>query len=143
MKVYFHGRLWCARSSDSLPLLPDGVIGDDVYLPGWLTERYGFDAMRLDYRARVYFHPNDSLIRHWKVYRRIHEDRKLVYSIDAFKPYVDACPLKLDWTYIVKACPFQEVLYFILYAILVRIEKFTYRFSRYNVSYWQYNKREV
>jgi len=143
LKVYFHGRLWCARSSLSIPLLPHGVIGDDVYLPGWLIQHYGPASMRLDYRAKVRFHPNDSLTRHWKVYRRIFEDRNLVYAIDGFKSYADACPLKLDWEYIFKTSPLHETVYFLLYAALVRFEKLSYKFSAYDAAYWQYSKKEV
>ncbi len=143
LKVYFHGRLWCARTAQSIPLLPQGVIGDDVYLPGWLLNHYGPRSMRVDYRAHVRFHPNDSLVRHWKVYRRIHEDRKLVYTIKGFEEYAEACPLKLDWKYILKTCPIHEIIYFMLYAVLVYIEKLTYRLSPYRAVYWQYRKKEV
>ncbi len=143
LKVYFHGRLWCARSSQAIPFLPQGVIGDDVYLPGWLLQHHGPRSMRLDYRAKVRFHPNDSLARHWKVYRRIYEDRKLVYSTPEFKEYVEACPLRLDWKYILRTCPMSEVGYFILYATLVRIEKLSYKYSTYDSLYWQYGTKET
>lgn len=143
LKVYFHGRLWCARTPQSIPLLPQGIIGDDVYLPGWLLKEHGPNSMRLDYRARVWFHPNDSLLRHWKVYRRIHEDRHIVYSIDGFEEYADACPLKLDWKYIINTCPLNEAIYFIIYAAVVAVEKFSYKFAPYDTTYWQYSKKEV
>lgn len=143
LKVYFHGRLWCARTTQSLPLLPQGVIGDDVYLPGWLLQHYGPTSMRLDYRAIVRFHPNDSLVRHWKVYRRIYEDRKLVYTIRDFEEYANACPLKLDWSYILSECSAKEIMYFTLYAALVKFEKVSYRLSTYDASYWQYSKKEL
>lgn len=143
LKIYFHGRLWCARTAQSIPLLPQGVIGDDVYIPGWLLRYHGVGSMRLDYRAKVWFRPNDSLTRHWKVYRRIYEDRRAVYSIKDFNEYAEACPLQLDWKYILRSCPINEILYFLVYAIIVRIEKASYRFSAYNETYWQYSKKEV
>lgn len=143
LKVYFHGRLWCARTPQSIPLLPQGVIGDDVYLPGWLLRHHGVGSMRLDYRAKVWFHPNDSLVRHWKVYRRIYEDRKIVYSLKNFDEYAEACPLRLDWKYILQSCPVNEALYFLVYAALVRAEKISYKFSAYDEAYWQYSKKEV
>ncbi|MEO5949477.1 MAG: glycosyltransferase family 2 protein [Candidatus Saccharimonas sp.] len=143
LKVYFHGRLWCARTAISIPLLPPGVIGDDIFLPAWLFQRYGQSSMRLDYRANVWFHPNDSLTRHWRVYRRIFEDRNIVYTMDGFESYASACPLKLDWGYILTTCPLRESIYFMCYALLVRFEKFSYKFSAYNASYWQYSKKEI
>lgn len=143
LKVYFHGRLWCARTSSSIPVLPADVIGDDVYLPGWLLSQYGPSSIRLDYRAKVHFHPNDSLIRHWKVYRRIHEDRNIVYHIKDFDEYAKACPLKLDWAYIFQHCSLDERLCFLAYAIIVSIEKLSYRFTSYSPAYWQYSKKEL
>jgi glycosyltransferase involved in cell wall biosynthesis len=142
LKIYFHGRLWCARTASILPLLPECVIGDDVYLPGWLIKTHGKKSMRLDYRAEVYYHPNDSLQRHWKVYRRIHEDREIVYGISGFEEYAQACPLKLDWKYIVRSCPPNEILYFLLYHGIVTIENLSYRWVRYNPSHWQYDRKE-
>ena len=143
LKIYFHGRLWCARSTTSIPVLPSSVIGDDVYLPGWLLSTYGPESMRLDYRAKVRFHPNDSLVRHWKVYRRIYEDRNIVYDFKGFDEYAAACPLKLDWQYIAKECSFKEKVYFMIYSLIVTVEKLSYRFSSYDASYWKYNKKEV
>lgn len=143
LKIYFHGRLWVARTPRSIPTLPSEVIGDDVYLPGWLLENHGPSSMRLDYRAKVSFYPNDSLVRHWKVYRRIYEDRNIVYSLKGFGEYARACPLKLDWSYILRTSPPNEKLYFILYTLIVSVEKLSYRFSAYNSSYWQYNKKET
>lgn len=142
LKIYFHGRLWCARSARCLPNLPTDVIGDDVYFPGWLLHHHGFNSMRLDYRAKVFFYPNDSLIRHWRVYRRIHEDRRLVYGIKGFEGYARACPLKLDWRYILTHTRPREVLQFALYASIVFIERLTYRFIEYKPAYWQYEQKE-
>lgn len=143
MKIYFHGRTWCARRSKILPLLPSSVIGDDIYLAGWLIKNYGLRAMRLDYRAKVYYRPNDSLIRHWKVYRRIYEDRNIVFNIRGFEAHTEACPLKLDWGYIFTSCPFKEILYFIAYSALVNFEKVTYMLFKYNPAYWKYEKKET
>jgi len=143
LKVYFHGRLWCARSSTILPLLPLDVIGDDVYLPGWLFHHYGKESIRLDYRAKVSFMPNDSLSRHWKVYRRVFEDRSIVYSIPEFDEYVKSCPLKLDWGYILLRCSAKETMYFAAYSLIVAGEKLSYKWVKYQPNYWQYEKKEV
>jgi glycosyltransferase involved in cell wall biosynthesis len=142
LKIYFHGRLWSSRSSESLPQLPKDVIGDDVYLPGWLLSRYGPESMRLDYRAKVMFHPNDSLTRHWKVYKRIYEDRKIVYETAQFSEYAKACPLRLDWRYILKHNSLSEVIYFTLYAAIVSVEKISYKYTPYSAKYWKYNEKE-
>lgn len=142
LKIYFHGRLWCARSSSHIPLLPPELIGEDVYIPGWLLQKYGPESIRLDYRAKVLFHPNDSLVRYWKVYRRVFEDRKIVYSMQGFDFYAKACPLKLDWNYIKQYCSLQERINFVLYAALAKIVYASYHYTVYNASYWQYGKKE-
>ncbi len=142
MKVYFHGRLWCARSISILPNLPPSVIGDDVFLPGWLLREFGPKSLRLHYGAKVYFHPNYSLRRHWKVYRRIFEDRKIVYSLPGFESYALACPLRLDWSYIFTHCKPHEIPYFLLYATIVWVEKISYVRTRYSLTYWQYESKE-
>lgn len=143
LKIYFHGRLWCMRKSGELPLLPDNAIGEDVYLPGWALKTYGTASIRVDYRAKVYFRPNDSLVRHWKVYRRVHEDRHRIYTTFDFGEYAVNCPLKLDWNYIFTQAPKKELVYFLLYGLLVKIEQVTFKMTVYRDSYWHYQEKEA
>lgn len=143
LKIYFHGRLWCMREAGLLPFLPAGVIGEDVYLPGWLFANYGKDSVRMDYRSKVYFKPNKSLRRHWMVYRRIYEDRRRVYAISEFEEYAQHCPLKLDWKFILTRAPKREVVYFLLYTAIVWAENVSFRMVSYKSHYWQYKRKEI
>jgi glycosyltransferase involved in cell wall biosynthesis len=143
LKIYFHGRLWCMRTSSIVPLLPKDVIGEDVFLPGWVFQNFGTASVRIDYRAKTYFHPNDSLTRHWKVYRRIFEDRHRVYTNFGFDDYAANCPLKLDWKYILTRGPKREIIYFVCYTLLSNIERYTFQKVAYRDSYWQYKEKEV
>lgn len=143
LKIYFHGRLWCIRSTAHLPDLPNHVIGEDVFLPGWILKNYGKKSMRLDYRAKVYFHPNHSLRRHWMVYRRVFEDRKIVYSIPGLQEYAYMCPLKLDWSYILFNCKLNDILQFIIYRLIVRVENISFKMIKYNEKFWQYESKET
>lgn len=143
LKIYFHGRLWCIRRASILPLLPEDAIGEDVFLPGWIFKTFGTDAIRVDYRATVTFRANYSLRRHWKVYRRVHEDRSRVYALPGFEAYARHCPLKLDWKYIMDHVPLRDQVYFALYDGLARVEKLSFKLSRYRDSFWQYEGKEV
>lgn len=143
LKIYFHGRLWAVRMSTLIPTLNDVAIGEDVFLAGWIFNTYGKRSIRVDYRAKVYFTPNYTLRRHWKVYRRIHEDRKLIYGLPGFKDYAEHCRLRLNWSYIFRYVPLRDILLFVAYSIVVRLERVSFAMTRYKTTYWQYSKKEI
>jgi glycosyltransferase involved in cell wall biosynthesis len=143
LKIYFHGRMWCLRRSNMLPIFPSEIVAEDVFMPAWLFNNYGYGSIRLDYRALVYFKPNYSFRRHWKVYRRVHEDRARVYTMTGYEEYAKNCPLRLDWNYIFNQAPKRELVYFVLYTLIAKLEKTSFSMTRYRDEFWQYQEKEL
>lgn len=142
LKTFFHGRLWCARQSLLLSNLTDGVIGDDVFLTVWLYKKYGIGSIRVAYNATTYYTPNYSLRRHWKVYKRIDEDRHRVAALPEYAELQELQRTKLDWRYILAHVPLHDIVLFGVYAGIMAIENFTFAHTAYKESYWHYAKKE-
>ena len=142
-KIYFHGRLWCAVTSKSIPLLHNKVIGDDVYIGQLLHKDHGYKSVRIAYGANCYFRPYCSIARHWKVYKRIHEDKERVRSLPGFEYLYELERTKLNWRYILTGVPLYDVPLFFVYSWLRAIEEYSYGRTAYKKSYWQYAEKEA
>jgi glycosyltransferase involved in cell wall biosynthesis len=142
-KIYFHGRLWCAASSLSIPPLHNKVIGDDVYLNDLLYKMHGHKAIRVMYGANCYFRPYHSIPRHWKVYKRIHEDKERVRALPGLKRFHNLRKTKLNWRYILTSVPVYDIPLFAVYGALRAAEEFSFARTAYKNSYWQYTEKEL
>lgn len=142
LKIFFHGRLWCIRSVDYLVNLPPGVLGDDVFLTAWMYKTYGPGVIRVRYDAKVIYRPYNSFRRHWLVYKRIYEDKKLVASIPGYGDIQKLQKVKLNWEYIIKKVAGVDRLLFVAYATIDILERFSFRFVRYKDSFWSYQDKE-
>lgn len=141
-KIYFHGRLWCAVNSLSVPPLHNKVIGDDVYLNDLLYKTHGHMAIRVMYGATCYFRPYHSISRHWKVYKRIHEDKERVRVLPGIEHFHNLRKTKLNWRYIFTSVPVYDILLFLLFGALRAAEEFSFARTAYKNSYWQYTEKE-
>jgi len=142
LKIYFHGRVWCARQPSMIPLLHSTVLGDDVFLNDWLYTKYGPTALRVIYGANVYFKPNYSLVRHWKVYKRIYEDKERVRILPSYEILHQMRKTHLGWSYIVTRVPFYDAILFSIYGVIRFIEEKSFAHTVYKLSYWQYEEKE-
>lgn len=142
-KIYFHGRLWCAVNSLTIPPLHNKVIGDDVYLNDLLYKTHGYTAIRVMYEANCYFRPYHSIARHWKVYKRIYEDKERVRVLPGIEHFHNLRKTKLNWHYILTSVPVYDVPLFIIFAALRTVEEFSFARTVYKKSYWQYTEKEL
>ena len=140
-KIFFHGRLWCIRNSSLIELMPASAIGDDVYFTPWLYNRYGKRAIRVMYNANTYCAANYSLRRHWKVYRRIYEDKQRTRNVAALREHDIKSTLTLNWSYIA-TLPLRIRLMFYAYGAFRRIERISFRLIPYRDSFWRYDAKE-
>lgn len=143
LKIYFHGRVWCVRQPSMIPLLHSSVLGDDVFLNDWLYTKYGPTALRVIYDANVYFMPNYSLIRHWKVYKRIYEDKERVRILPSYEILHQMRKTHLGWSYIMTQVPYYDAILFGIYGIIRYIEEKSFAHTVYKLSYWQYKEKET
>lgn len=143
LKIYFHGRIWCVRKPAMIPLLDSTVLGDDVFLNDWLYTKYGPTALRVIYSANVYFKPNYSLVRHWKVYKRIYEDKERVRILPNYDILHNMRKTRLGWAYILTHVPFYDASLFIIYGIIRFVEEKSFKHTAYKMSYWQYEEKET
>lgn len=143
LKIYFHGRLWCVRSALDIPLLDGSVLGDDVFLCDWLYVKHGPESLRVIYAANAYFRPHFSIIRHWKVYKRIYEDKQRVRTIPSLEDMHFVRKTKLDWSYINTEVPLYDRILFYFYGALRAVEEYSFSHTVYKASYWLYEDKEV
>lgn len=142
LKTFFHGRLWSVRKSAMMTNLGDTVIGDDVYLTVWVYKKYGPNAIRVRYDANTMYYPYDSFVRHWKVYKRIHEDTKRVLSIPEYEELEELQRTRLDWRYIFTNVPMRDKLLFMVYGTVVKLENVSFGLTKYQENFWQYTDKE-
>lgn len=142
LKIFFHGRFWCVRAISYLVDLPSGVLGDDVFFTAWIYKSYGPGVIRVRYDAKVIYRPYSSLRRHWMVYRRIYEDKRLVSSIPGYKDIQNLQRVKLNWRYIIKNTTSTDKVLFVVYAMIDTLERFSFRFIKYKDSFWSYQDKE-
>lgn len=143
LKIYFHGRVWCIRQPSMIPLLHSSVLGDDVFLNDWLYTKYGPTALRVVYEANVYFIPNYNLVRHWKVYKRIYEDKERVRILPSYELLHQMRKTHLGWFYIVTRVPYYDTILFGIYGLIRYIEEKSFARTAYKLSYWQYEEKEI
>ena len=142
-KIYFHGRLWSARESQMIPLIHNKVIGDDVYLGDLIYKLHGPGGLRVVYGAQCFFRPYHSIVRHWKVYKRIYEDKQRVRGLTGHEKFHNLRKTKLNWRFILSSVPVYDIALFVVYAAVRRLEEFSYPRTKYRKSYWQYQEKEI
>ncbi|PID31324.1 hypothetical protein CR983_01685 [Candidatus Saccharibacteria bacterium] len=143
LKTFFHGRLWCARTVSHIANIDERVLGDDVYLTVWVYKTYGPNTIRVRYDANTMYHPYSSLQRHWKVYKRIHEDRQRVMNLGAYRTLQQLQQVTLDWKYILSCVPVGDAALFGIYWLITRFENISFGMVGYRESFWQYQEKEA
>jgi len=129
-KIFFHGRTFLLRSKKywSRPK-SEGIVGDDSYIPDHIIFNYGKDRIRTRYDSIVYYDPFISLKEHFNTYKRVYFDlRNLKEKYPKFRDIRNHSQLVLDRTYIGKQ-KFTIRLFFFLYFLVRKIERFFYKFS--------------
>lgn len=130
-KIFFHGRMFALSSKEywHKPPINKGVIGDDSYLPDYITKNYGKNKIRIRYDALVYFEPFTSIKKHYKSYKRIYFDLKnLKKNFPEFEEIRNHSELILDPQYIKKQKNIQKI-YFWLFRIVRKMEKIMFELS--------------
>lgn len=125
-KIYFHGRCFMLKRADLFSLPEDSRILDDTYLPNMLHLKYGPGVIRNIFSAKIYYKPYVSIVKHWRTYWRIYNDKQY---LDAAYPQFhcirqDECTM-LDLAYI-KTLPRRVQVCFGLYRIITRLEQLSY-----------------
>lgn len=139
-KIYFHGRIWCARSCANL-LLPEQAIGDDTWICAGQYTASRTTVIRVRYDAICEFAPYYSFTHHWKAYLRVSSDLKCMLRCNEFAHYVHLSRTKFDWRYILSLSFYWRMI-FILYAALNFIEQLSYRFVQYSDAHWTYSSKK-
>ncbi|OGJ13278.1 hypothetical protein A3K82_01830 [Candidatus Pacearchaeota archaeon RBG_19FT_COMBO_34_9] len=129
-KIFFHGRTFLLRSKKYwFKPKTEKIVGDDSYIPDYITFNYGKGRIRNRYDSIVYYNPFISLKEHFNVYKRIYFDlRNLARTYPSFEDIRNHSQLVLDWTYI-RRQKFTIRLLFSLYSLVRKIERFFYKFS--------------
>ena len=130
-KIFFHGRAFVLRSKKywSIPK-SEQIVGDDSFIPDYITFNYGKGRIRNRYDSIVYYNPFISITKHFKVYKRIYFDLKnLREKYPKFKNIRDHSQLILDKNYIKKQNVSTKILFF-LYSFIRKIETLLYKCSK-------------
>lgn len=139
-KIYFHGRAFMLRSGEYFSLPEDPEVVDDTYIANYVHTHYGPATIRTRYDARVLYDPYLSLAAHFRVYRRIFHDKRV---LDArFPEFASVRALErtcLDWRFIASQ-GFNVLLRFLAYRSVNIFENIVFRLmpSRKVSDLWTY-----
>jgi len=129
-KIFFHGRIFCLRSKKYWDYpKKKGIVGDDSYLPDYITYNYGKNKIRIRYDALTYYQPFLSLKKHYITYKRVYFDLKnLKKKYPKFKEIREHSALKLDWRYI-NSLKYSEKIKFYIFTLIRFFEKKIFELS--------------
>lgn len=142
-RIYFHGRFYALRNKKIWDV-PANRIGDDTYLTLSVYKRFGPNCIRIRYDAICYYQPTTSLIQHWKIYKRIHYDVKMLVGLSTFqglKKIKSLEKVKLNWSYIYTLA-LKVQFYFLCYFVIKAIEEILFKlFPGYSKKLWLYKQK--
>ncbi len=129
-KIYFHGRLFGIRSKKYWKKPKNNkIVGDDSFLPDYITYKCGKGRIRIRYDALVYYSPYTSLIDHFKTYKRIYFDLKNLKKIyPEFRKIREDSTMILDFSYIKKQ-NLKTKIQFLIFTLIRKIEKILFEIS--------------
>ncbi|MBI2146646.1 glycosyltransferase family 2 protein [Candidatus Woesearchaeota archaeon] len=141
-KIFFHGRLFVLRSKDYWKK-PDkeSVVGDDSYLPDYIIYNFGKNRIRIRYDSIVYFNPFVSIFNHYRAYKRIYYDLKILKdAYPKFKNIRKHSQMVLNWPYINKKGSII-IAKFLIFSLIRSFEKLFFLFSlnKEPKTIWNYN----